>query len=161
MHIAQLVCLGRCRRFAHEVCTAIVLRECNHLANRLTLTDEHDHAVKAESQTTVRRCTEGESAQQMPELLLDGGIIQTQRTEGGILQVFLMDTDGTAAQLITVEDNVVGLGAEVGGNLALEHLLHVLGNRAGEGVVNSAETLFLRIPAGSGSPRRGQYPYYP
>ena len=114
MDIAELDGVDGVGGLAHEVDGAVVLGEGNDLSDGFAFSDEHDHAVQAEGDAAVGGRAEGERGEQVCEALVDGLLVQSEGAEGGVLEVALMDTQGTAAELVAVEDDIVGLGAEVG-----------------------------------------------
>ena len=65
--------------------------------------------------------------------------------EHGGLEVGLVDPDRAAAEFVAVEDDVVGLGAESVASSPASQLLLVLGQRAGEGVVDGGPAAFLLV----------------
>src|SRR4029450_6743740 len=106
--------------------------EGDHVADRFRATDEHDEPVEAESDAAVRRCAETESAQEMAELLFRFLARQTEDLEHLRLQIAFVDADAAAADLNTVQDNIVRLSANVAIALFLE-LWQVLGFRSCKG----------------------------
>ena len=92
----------------------------------------------------MRGSAELEGVHQESELLLRllGGEAQT--FEDQRLQLRIVNTDRTAADLGAVADEVVGVGAHAS-RIALE-VLHVLGFGRREGVVHGVEALRLVVP---------------
>ncbi len=70
MQVAQLLFRHRCWRIDEQVLSALCLRERDHIADRFCAAHQHDHAVEAEGDSTVRRRTELQRIEQEPELLL-------------------------------------------------------------------------------------------
>ena len=92
----------------------------------------------------MRRRAELEGVNQVAEALLGVLIAEAQSTEHGLLSLGHGDTDGAAAQLGAVEDDVVGLGAAV--LLVGLQLVQVLVHGSGEGVVHGhVAALFLTV----------------
>ena len=89
-------------------------------------------------------CAELEGVHQVAEPLLDILVGDAQGLEGLLLHLGGVDSDGTAAQLGAVEDNVIGPGAAVG--LVGEHLVLVLDHGGGEGVVHGLVPALLLGP---------------
>src|SRR5699024_6009974 len=58
-----------------------------------------------------------------------------------LLDVVLMDSDGTSADLVAVKNNVVGLGPDAAG-IGID-LVPVLLHRHGEGMMHGHKTVFL------------------
>ena len=82
---------------------------------RLAVEHEHDEAVEAEGDAAVGRGAEAEGVEEEGEFFLGvfGG--DAQEAEDFGLEVLAVDTDGAAAEFDAVEDDVVGLGADLRG----------------------------------------------
>ena len=72
--------------------------------------EQHDDAVPAERDATVRRRAELEGVEQEAELLLRLLVGQAHDREDPLLHVAAVDTDRPAADLVAVADHVVGVG---------------------------------------------------
>src|SRR5690606_20737567 len=107
-HFAQLLRVHRRRRLGHDTGSGLGFREGNHVADRFTAGHQHDHAIQAEGQATVRRRTELECIQQEAKFLVGFLVADTERLEHGALHRRIEDTDRPTAQLGAVEHQVVG-----------------------------------------------------
>ena len=93
----------------------------------------HDQPVESEGDAAVRRRTVLEGAEQEAELHLRLLRAQADQVEDLLLHVRSVDTDGAAADLAAVADEVVA-GADAVAGIGLEQSL-LAGVRRGEGVV--------------------------
>ena len=143
----QLVELRRVdgrRCIEHHVAAGIVLRESDVVADRLRAAEQRAQTVEPEGQAAVRRRAVLEGVHQETELLLRLLGREAQAREDRGLQLGIVDTDRTAADLGTVADEVVGVGAHAA-RVAFE-VGHVLGFGRGEGVMHRVEALRLVVP---------------
>ena len=97
------------RRIDHHVATLVVLRECDVVTDCLLPTEERAYAVKSECKTTVRRSTELESIDDEAELVFSILLADSENLEHTLLHCSLVDTDRTATELCSVEDEVIGI----------------------------------------------------
>lgn len=65
----QLFQSDRRRSFAHGIDSVLRLREGDDVADGLSLEHEHDHAVQAEGQASMGRCTVFEGPEEEAEFL--------------------------------------------------------------------------------------------
>ena len=103
----------RSRGLGQRVETATGLREGDDVADRVGLRQQGDDTVPAEGHAAVRRGAELEGVQQEAELRLSFLLSDTHHVEHTVLDVAAVDTDGAAANLVAVADNVVGVGQRV------------------------------------------------
>ena len=75
-----------------------------------------------------------ESIEQEAELLLSLLVTDSHDIEDALLHVLLVDTDGAAANLVAVADNVIGVRQRLA--RVLVKVVQVLRLRGGKGVVN-------------------------
>src|SRR5438128_11616180 len=108
--VAQLTGIDLARRIRHQIHAAIVLREGHHVANALFAGDKHDQAIETEGDSAVRRRAEPQRAEQMPELGLLIFRSDAERFEHFLLQLRLVNPETPAADLDTVQYDVVRLG---------------------------------------------------
>ena len=103
------------RRTAHRVEPRLVLRERDHVAQVRLAREHHRHAVDAERDPAVRRRAHGERVEQEAELrpLLVGA--EREQVEDLRLDVRLVDPERAAAELVAVDDQVVGVRERVAG----------------------------------------------
>ena len=104
---------NRGRGLGQRVETAAGLREGDDIADRVGLRQQGDDAVPTESDTTVRRGAVLEGIQQEAELRLGFLLADAHHVEHAVLDVAAVDTDGAAADLVAVADDVVGVGQRV------------------------------------------------
>ena len=98
---------GRGRRLEHQVAAGLGLRERHDLADVGLVGEERRPAVDAERDPAVRRRPVVERLEERPEALvhlLHGVALQR---EAALEEVLAPDSDGPAAQLPAVEDDVV------------------------------------------------------
>ena len=103
----------RRRGVGQRVDAAAGLREGDHLANRVGTGQQLDDPVPAERDAAVRRGAKGERVQQESEFLLRLDSADAHHREHAFLDVAAMDTNGAAADLVTVAHDVVGVGERV------------------------------------------------
>ena len=97
------------RRINHHVAALVILRECDVVTDCLLTTEERTYAVKSECKTTVRRSTELECIDDEAELVFSILFADSENLEHTLLHCSLVDTDRTATELRTVEDEVIGI----------------------------------------------------
>ena len=102
----------------------------------------------------MRRSAVLECLKQEAELLVGLFLGDAQHIEHTGLDVVTMDTNGTAAHLLAVADDVVGVGHGVFGILV--ELVDPILARHGERMMHSCETVFLLAPL---KKREFCYPY--
>ena len=96
----------------------------------------------------MRRGAELEGVDDEAELEFRLLLADAQHFEHALLHVGIVDPDGAAAELVAVQDEVVGIGTDplqVLFLIAVEPLL-VLRLGSGEGMVHRVETLGLVVP---------------
>ena len=89
----------------------------------------------------MRRCAVGECSNQVTELLLGLLLGKAEGLEHLGLQLGIVDTNGAAAQLTAVEDNVVRLGTNLG-RIGVQQR-NILVHRCGERMVHGYEAVLL------------------
>ena len=57
MQLTQLFLINIIRSLSHEIGSALSFREGDYVADRITLSHNHDQTIQTESQTTVWRST--------------------------------------------------------------------------------------------------------
>src|SRR5690606_6938343 len=122
------------RRLRERVVAATGLREGDDLADRLGAREERDDPVPAEGDAAVRRGAVGERVEQEAELLPRLLLADAHDGEDPLLDVPAVDTDGSAADLVAVAHDVVGVCERVA--RVLLEAVDPLGGRGGEGVVD-------------------------
>ena len=141
MEFPQLLFVHHIGCLAHQVDGTLGFRESDHVADGRPFGHEHHQTVQAEGQTPMGRCSEFEGFQQEAEFLLGLFIGETDGFEDLLLDVFPMDTFGTAADFHPVQHHVVGFSiymARIG-----EELVHIFIAGSGEGMVHGHITVFF------------------
>ncbi|KPY82236.1 Uncharacterized protein ALO44_05673 [Pseudomonas syringae pv. tagetis] len=110
VQLSQRLGIDNARRLGHDIGSALGFRESDYFTDRLRSGHQHDQTVKAERQTTVRRCTVLQSIEQEAEFFLLLVFGDAQQTEDRLLHFLAVNTNRTTAQLGTVEHHVVGTG---------------------------------------------------
>ena len=98
----QLLWIYRSRSLGHQAGCVLYLRECDDFTDAVAAAHEHYHTVKAVCQASVRRNSVLEGFKQETELLLCLFRSEAQYLKHLGLDVALVDTDGTTADLGTV-----------------------------------------------------------
>src|SRR6185312_16002706 len=81
--------------------------KCNHVAKRRRARQHHRYSVKAERYSAVGRSTGAESIEQKSETSLCVRCIDTEERQHAALQRRIVDADAAAAELGTVQHDVV------------------------------------------------------
>src|SRR5206468_1049895 len=100
--VAQLTGIDCAWRIRHQIHAAIVLWECDDVANVLFAADQHDEPIEAERDPAVRRRAEPQRSEQMPELRLLTFRPDAECFEHFFLQLRLVNPDASAADLDAV-----------------------------------------------------------
>src|SRR5699024_1372384 len=124
------------RRIRQWVHTAAGLREGDDVPDGVEATQQADDSVPTERDAAVWRSAEGEGVEQEAELLAGLLLGDSHDLEHALLDVPLVDTDGTAADLIAVADDVVGVGQR--GTRVLVKGVQELRLRGGKGVLHGS-----------------------
>ena len=99
MKFMQLFQCNRRRSFAHGVDGVLGLREGDDVADGLAFEHEHDHAVQAEGQTAVGRCTVFEGPEEEARNFCSASSgVRPMALKDALLDVGLIDTEGAAAE---------------------------------------------------------------
>ena len=144
IQLIELCLVDVTRGVEHHVAAGVVLREGDVVADRLRPAEQRAQAVEPERQSAVRGRAVLESVHQEAEALLRLVGREAQQFEHLLLQLRVVDTDRTAADLRAVADEVVGVGTHAA-RVAVEEL-DVLEFGRGEGVVHGVVTLRLVVP---------------
>ena len=146
MGIAQLTLVHRPRRLSHQAGAFHRLGEGDDIADAAASAEHSHHAVKAQSDAAMRRRAILEGFQHIAEAGLNHIRREFENVfKNSLLHSGLMDTDGTAAQLDTVDHDIVMLTAHLLG-LGLEQR-DVFGHRSRERMVRGVPALHFRIVA--------------
>src|SRR5436190_10152319 len=100
--IAELALIDIGGRLRHEVYPAIIFRKGHHVADRLFAADEHDQSVEAEGDPAMRRRSEPEGAEQMPEHRLLLLRVDAKDAEHLLLQFRFVNSDAATTDLDSV-----------------------------------------------------------
>ncbi len=84
--------------------------ERNHVANRLGAGHQHHQPIQTKGQPTVRWAAEFQRIQQEAEFIVGFFLTNAQRLEHRPLHLGCVNTNGTAAQLGTVQYHIIGTG---------------------------------------------------
>src|SRR6185436_11012017 len=102
-------------RAAHGVHGTSCLWKRDDVANRLLTGQNHDQAIQAERDASMRRRSVLQRLEKEPELFASLGIAEAEDIEDPRLNIAAMDSDGTAANLRAVQHKIVRFGTNVGG----------------------------------------------
>src|SRR4051794_2736850 len=108
--LAQLPVVDRGWRAGQGVSAGGGLREGDHVADRVGACQPLHDAVEAVGDPAVRRRSVAERLEQEAEAGLGLGRIDSRRGEDPALCLGVADTDRTAAHLLPVPDEVIGMG---------------------------------------------------
>ncbi len=144
MQFSELLFADGRRRRAHQIDRLGRLGEGDHLTDRLLAGQKHDDPVQSQRDAAMRRSAVAECLQQEAESLFRFLTLDAQGIENLALYVLAMNTDRTPSDLDSVEDDVVGLGQDLGG-VAREEL-EILIARRREGMMQRDEPLLFIIP---------------
>ena len=104
-----LVDLGR--SVDHHVTALVVLREGDEVTDGLLAGEQCADTVETKCQTSVRRSTVLEGVDDESELIFSLLRTDAQNLEHSLLNLRIMDSDGTATEFCAVQHEVVGIGA--------------------------------------------------
>ena len=107
--LAQLHLVDRGRRAGQRVEAGGGLREGDHVADRLRAGEPLDDAVDPVGDAAVRRRPVAQRLEQEAEARLGRLGVDPERGEDLLLDLGVVDTDRAAAELLAVPDDVVGL----------------------------------------------------
>ena len=113
MQLIQLSLGNRGRCVAHHTGCLLGLRECNYIPDRLGTQEQHYKPVQTQCQASVRRCTQLKGIQQEAELLPSLLQRNSQNLKNLLLKLRIVDSDTSTASLVSVEYNIVGIGADI------------------------------------------------
>src|SRR5690606_25442298 len=99
----------------HDVPPTVVLGEGYEIPYALLPSKYGHQAVQSKGDPPVWGCPVLEGIHQKPELFPGLFGAEAQMSEEGLLGLFVVDPDGTAADLIAVEHQVVGIGLDRSG----------------------------------------------
>jgi hypothetical protein len=100
--ILKLLRIYRCRSFHHKTGRVFYLREGNYVTDAVCTYHKHNDTVEAVCETSVRRYSVLERVKQEAELLSCSLFCEAKNFEHLLLDIILVDTDGSAAELGTV-----------------------------------------------------------
>ena len=136
--------LDRRRGAGHQVGRALGFREGDHLADIRLLREQRHGAVDAGRHAAVRRRTQLERVEHVPELGALLLLADAEHPEDALLQLALMDADAAAADLPAVAGKVVLIAANHA-RIALEQT-EIGGERRREQVMERVPALVVLIP---------------
>src|SRR5213592_4782310 len=110
--------MGRC--LGLQAKPPMLFRERHHVPDRIFATNEHDEAIEPKRDAAMRRRAEAQCPQQMAEERLSIFGPDAKCFEHFLLQFRLMNTHAAAANLDTVENDVVGFSANFTKLLCIE-----------------------------------------
>ena len=135
---------GRTAR--HDVATTVVLGEGNEVADAVGTTKEGAETVETEGETGMWRRTIGKGVHQEAELGSSALVGKAQGVEHLVLQGTVVNTDTATTDFHTIDDDVVGIGADVAPTCGVVKESLVLRLGSGEGVVHGVVALRLLVP---------------
>src|SRR3954469_14535928 len=156
VQLPKLVRIDLIGRICHEVGALLRLGESDHFPQALRPGEKHRETVHAEGDPAVRGCPEPQRLQEEAELLLRLLVGDAHRGEDLLLHDRIVQPDRTAADLESVEDEIVAVAEDATG-IALQ-ILDVLVVGPGEGVVGGDELLRILVVV---EERRGDQPEEP
>ena len=99
MELAQLGVVDRARRLGEQTGGFLRFRKGDDVTDALLFGEQHDEAVETDGEAAVRRSTEFEGVEEEPELFMRLFLFNAEELEDLLLDILLVDTDGTAAEL--------------------------------------------------------------
>ena len=144
IQLVELRLVDVARGVEHHVAAGVVLREGDVVADRLRAAEQRAQTVETERKAAVRGRSVLEGVHQEAEALLRLLGREAQQFEHLLLQLRVVDTDRTAADLRAVADEVVGVGPHATG-VAVQ-VLYVFELGRGERMVHGVVTLGLVVP---------------
>ena len=102
IEILKLLRIYRSRSFHHEAGCVFYLREGDDVTDAVCAYHEHNDTVETVCETSVRRYSVLERVKKETELLSCSLFCEAENFEHLLLDVILVDTDGSAAELGTV-----------------------------------------------------------
>ncbi len=112
MQFGELLGVDDVGRGGHQLGRLLRLGERDHVAQRVGAGQEHGEAVQAERDAAVRRRAVAQRLEQEAEAALRLVVRDAEQVEHLGLHVRAVDADGAAADLGSVEHQVVGLAAD-------------------------------------------------
>ena len=112
VHLAQLFVVHRRRGAAHQVGAALGLGEGDHVADVGDAAEDHHQPVQAQGDAAVRRGAVLQGVEEEAEFQLLCRGVDAEQGKELLLHVHAMDTDGAAADLAAVDDDVVGFALD-------------------------------------------------
>ena len=144
VELTELLFINHAGSLAHDICSALVLRESNDIADRFPLGHQHHQTVKAEGQAAMGRRAILESVHHEAKLGVSLFLGQAQSLEDLLLQVSVVDTEAAAADFHAVEHHVVGICLDTA--RVAEEILDILVTGRSERMVHSLPALlFLAV----------------
>src|SRR5215216_834147 len=104
MEVAQLAGGNRCWSFGHQIDTFSGFGKCDDVADACGSAKDSVESIEAEGDSAVRRSAVPERLEHVPEAEL--GFVRRDLEnlfEDGLLNIGLMNTNGAAAELDTVD----------------------------------------------------------
>src|SRR6476659_2831608 len=142
---------GRSRRTRERVRATLALRERGDVAQRLGTRQKHGKAVDAEGDAAVGRRAHAQGPKQEREFRLGLLLAHAEHREDPPLHLGAMISDGPAADLVAVQDEVVLARSRLAGTLLEVGLVLRLGSR--ERVVAGLPAVLVRQPLEHWKPR--------
>src|SRR4030043_449104 len=142
--LVELLLADLGRRSGQKTKRARRLGERDDLADGFFSGQEHDDAVEPHGDPAVRRRPVAERLQEIPEFVLGLFLRAAQGTEDPTLELKVVDPDGSAADFVSIADNVIRSGP-CPERLSFEER-DVLDERGREGMMDKDDLLFLLTP---------------
>ena len=148
MQLPQLPLIHGAGGAGHEAAGLGGLGKGDDFADVVHARQQHHEPVQAQGQAAMGRGAVAEGIEQEAELGARFGLADAQGPEHAALGFGVMDADAAAAHLVAVEHQVVGHGP-AGARVRIQQG-HVLGMRAGKGMVAGHEALIFLAPLQQG-----------
>ena len=111
--LAELLEVGFGGRLGHHFDASVVFREGDDVSDTVFAGDEHDKAVEAEGNASMRWGAEFEGLQDMTKEELLFLLVDAKDTEHFRLQIGFVDSEATAADFNAVENDIVSHRADL------------------------------------------------
>src|SRR5262245_24252920 len=101
------------RRSRHQVCRPGRLREGDDVTQRCLTSEDHDHSIQAQRNSAMRRGAVLQGFQEKAELVARFLFRKAESSEDSRLNIAAVNSYGAAADLRTVQHEIVGFGSHL------------------------------------------------
>ena len=129
--LGELIFLDRRRALRHHVLAFLRFGERDDVADTFRSSHQHRESIESECDATVWRWPKAKGLQKKAKLGLLFGFVESEHFEDFGLDIGTMNTNRTAADFVSVEHEVIGLGSDLTGIGVEERKIGNFGAREG------------------------------